>query len=291
MNIFQRYFSKHLEKMRETLSESQIIEYEQKADEMIKLIAWISIASLIILIIGEVGSSDSRTLSKWYSLAVLIFFQVISLLWSYRKFYQMIRQVQGIKDNWNMAVYVASALGVLATCFAVFDFINLMNGGINEHENVFECPQAKMTVHIPPGFTDVTYEEGSNSGCIRWYVENNQTVIWVYTYIGWAYTDTYEDQYGDAHSVLEAHYDSFVINDRIYYKGGMKSDPEMIEINSLPAYVSYGRRDKDVDYEYVIYRMHRNDALICVTYAYSAGQDDEEQLAKAYEFVSDMEFK
>ena len=54
MNIFQRYFSKHLEKMRETLSESQIIEYEQKADEMIKLIAWISIASLIILIIGEV---------------------------------------------------------------------------------------------------------------------------------------------------------------------------------------------------------------------------------------------
>ena len=291
MNIFQRYFSKHLEKMRETLSESQIIEYEQKADEMIKLIAWISIASLIILIIGEVGFSDSRTLSKWYALAVLIFFQLISLLWSYRKFYQMIRQVQGIKDNWNMAVYVASSLGVLATCFAVFDFINLMNGGINGHENVFECPQAKMTVHIPPGFTDVTYEEGSNSGCIRWYVENNQTVIWVYTYIGWSYTDTYEDQYGDAHSVLEAHYDSFVINDRIYYKGGMKSDPEMIEINSLPAYVSYGRRDKDVDYEYVIYRMHRNDALICVTYAYSAGLDDEEQLAKAYEFVSDMEFK
>lgn len=291
MNIFQRYFSKHLEKMRETLSESQIIEYEQKADEMIKLIAWISIASLIILIIGEVGFSDSRTLSKWYVLAVLIFFQVISLLWSYRKFYQMIRQVQGIKDNWNMAVYVASALGVLATCFAVFDFINLMNGGINEPENVFECPQAKMTVHIPPGFTDVTYEEGSNSGCIRWYVENNQTVIWVYTYIGWSYTDTYEDQYGDAHSVLEAHYDSFVRNDRIYYKGGMKSDPEMIEINSLPAYVSYGRRDKDVDYEYVIYRIHRNDALICVTYAYSAGLDDEEQLAKAYEFVSDMEFK
>lgn len=277
--------------MRETLSESQIIEYEQKADEMIKLIAWISIASLIILIIGEVGFSDSRTLSKWYALAVLIFFQLISLLWSYRKFYQMIRQVQGIKDNWNMAVYVASSLGVLATCFAVFDFINLMNGGINGHENVFECPQAKMTVHIPPGFTDVTYEEGSNSGCIRWYVENNQTVIWVYTYIGWSYTDTYEDQYGDAHSVLEAHYDSFVINDRIYYKGGMKSDPEMIEINSLPAYVSYGRRDKDVDYEYVIYRMHRNDALICVTYAYSAGLDDEEQLAKAYEFVSDMEFK
>lgn len=291
MNIFQRYFSKHLEKMRETLSESQIIEYEQKADEMIKLIAWISIASLIILIIGEVGFSDSRTLSKWYVLAVLIFFQVISLLWSYRKFYQMIRQVQGIKDNWNMAVYVASALGVLATCFAVFDFINLMNGGRNGHENVFECPQAKMTVHIPPGFTDVTYEEGSNSGCIRWYVENNQTVIWVYTYIGWSYTDTYEDQYGDAHSVLEAHYDSFVRNDRIYYKGGMKSDPEMIEINSLPAYVSYGRRDKDVDYEYVIYRIHRNDALICVTYAYSAGLDDEEQLAKAYEFVSDMEFK
>lgn len=291
MNIFQRYFSKHLEKMRETLSESQIIEYEQKADEMIKLIAWISIASLIILIIGEVGFSDSRTLSKWYVLAVLIFFQVISLLWSYRKFYQMIRQVQGIKDNWNMAVYVASALGVLATCFAVFDFINLMNGGINGHENVFECPQAKMTVHIPPGFTDVTYEEGSNSGCIRWYVENNQTVIWVYTYIGWSYTDTYEDQYGDTHSVLEANYDSFVRNDRIYYKGGMKSDPEMIEINSLPAYVSYGRRDKDVDYEYVIYRIHRNDALICVTYAYSAGLDDEEQLAKAYEFVSDMEFK
>ena len=291
MNIFQRYFSKHLEKMRETFSESQIIEYEQKAVEMIKLIAWISIASLIILIIGEVGFSDSRTLSKWYVLAVLIFFQVISLLWSYRKFYQMIRLAPEIKGNWNMAVYVASALGVLATCFAVFDFINLMNGGINEHENVFECPQAKMTVHIPPGFTDVTYEEGSNSGCIRWYVENNQTVIWVYTYIGWAYTDTYEDQYGDAHSVLEAHYDSFVINDRIYYKGGMKSDPEMIEINSLPAYVSYGRRDKDVDYEYVIYRIHRNDALICVTYAYSAGLDDEEQLAKAYEFVSDMEFK
>ena len=221
MNIFQRYFSKHLEKMRETLSESQIIEYEQKADEMIKLIAWISIASLIILIIGEVGSSDSRTLSKWYALAVLIFFQVISLLWSYWKFYPMIRLAPEIKGNWNMAVYVASALGVLATCFAVFDFINLMNGGINEHENVFECPQAKMTVHIPPGFTDITYEEGSNSGCIRWYVENNQTVIWVYTYIGWSYTDTYEDQYGDAHSVLEANYDSFVINDRIYYKGGM----------------------------------------------------------------------
>ena len=55
--------------MRETLSESQIIEYEQKADEMIKLIAWISIASLIILIIGEVGFSDSRTLSKWYVIA------------------------------------------------------------------------------------------------------------------------------------------------------------------------------------------------------------------------------
>ena len=291
MNIFQRYFSKHLEKMRETLSESQIIEYEQKADEMIKLIAWISIASLIILIIGEVGFSDSRTLSKWYVLAVLIFFQVISLLWSYRKFYQMIRQVQGIKDNWNMAVYVASALGVLATCFAVFDFINLMNGGINEHENVFECPQAKMTVHIPPGFTDVTYEEGSNSSSIRWYVENNETVIWVYTYIGWSYTETYEDQYGNVHYVLESHYDSFVRNDRIYYKGGMKSEPEMIEINSLPAYVSYGRRDKDVDYEYVIYRIHRNDALICVTYAYSAGLDDKEQLAKAYEFVSDMEFK
>ena len=291
MNIFQRYFSKHLEKMRETLSESQIIEYEQKADEMIKLIAWISIASLIILIIGEVGFSDSRTLSKWYVLAVLIFFQVISLLWSYRKFYQMIRQVQGIKDNWNMAVYVASALGVLATCFAVFDFINLMNGGINEHENVFECPQAKMTVHIPPGFTDVTYEEGSNSSSIRWYVENNETVIWVYTYIGWSYTETYEDQDGNVHYILESHYDSFVRNDRIYYKGGMKSEPEMIEINSLPAYVSYGRRDKDVDYEYVIYRIHRNDALICVTYAYSAGLDDEEQLAKAYEFVSDMEFK
>ena len=83
--------------MRETLSESQIIEYEQKADEMIKLIAWISIASLIILIIGEVEFSDSRTLSKWYALAVLIFFQVISLLWSYWKFYPMIRQVQGIK--------------------------------------------------------------------------------------------------------------------------------------------------------------------------------------------------
>lgn len=277
--------------MRETLSESQIIEYEQKADEMIKLIAWISIASLIILIIGEVGFSDSRTLSKWYVLAVLIFFQVISLLWSYRKFYQMIRQVQGIKDNWNMAVYVASALGVLATCFAVFDFINLMNGGINEHENVFECPQAQMTVHIPPGFTDVTYEEGSNSSSIRWYVENNETVIWVYTYIGWSYTETYEDQDGNVHYVLESHYDSFVRNDRIYYKGGMKSDPEMIEINSLPAYVSYGRRDKDVDYEYVIYRIHRNDALICVTYAYSAGLDDKEQLAKAYEFVSDMEFK
>ena len=48
---------------------------------------------------------------------------------------------------------------------------------------------------------------------------------------------------------------------------------------------------EDVDYEYVIYRIHRNDALICVTYAYSAGLDDEEQLAKAYEFVSDMEFK
>lgn len=291
MNIFQRYFSKHLEKMRETLSESQIIEYEQKADEMIKLIAWISIASLIILIIGEVGFSDSRTLSKWYVLALLIFFQVISLLWSYRKFYPMIRQVQGIKDNWNMAVYVASALGVLATCFAVFDFINLMNGGINDHENVFECPQAKMTVHIPPGFTDVTYEDGSTPSSIRWYVENNETVIWVYTYIGWSYTETYEDQDGNVHYVLESHYDSFVRNDRIYYKGGMKSEPEMIEINSLPAYVSYGRRDKDVDYEYVIYRIHRNDALICVTYAYSAGLDDAEQLAKAYEFVSDMEFK
>jgi hypothetical protein len=71
----------------------------------------------------------------------------------------------------------------------------------------------------------------------------------------------------------------------------MRSTPEMVEINSLPAYVSYGRRDRDVDYEYIVYRLHRNDALICVTYAYSAKLDDNEQRTKAYEFVSDMEFK
>jgi hypothetical protein len=291
MNVIQRYFPKHLEKMSETLDEPLLIEYEQKADETVKLITWISLASLLILIIGEVGFSSSRLFSKWCSLGVLIFIQIISLLLSYRKFYPMLRPVLDIRTNWNMAVFVASALGTWATCICVFEFMTLINCGVNEEENIFTCPQAKMTVHIPPGFTDVTYEKGSNSGSICWYVENNETVIWVYTYIGWSYTETYEDPDGNEHSILESHYDSFVRSDKMYYKGGMKFPPEMVEINSLPAYVSYGRRDRDVDYEYIVYRLHRNDALICVTYAYSGKLDDNEQRTKAYEFVSDMEFK
>lgn len=65
----------------------------------------------------------------------------------------------------------------------------------------------------------------------------------------------------------------------------------MIEINSQMAYMSFGKRDTDSDYMFIIYRFLRNDALICVTYAFSPTLGQNEQKQIAYEFVSKMEFK
>ena len=297
MTTLERFFSKNAKRMQSELSEEQFKVYHEIASMMLKRIVWIALAVIVTLVFNVIETSNSEVVSKLYVIAVVIIFQIIALLIDLKKIYPIIYNVTDVKERWKNGVFAVAFAGVIAFGVAVMDFVDILSRMSNNTETtfnaeqIFTCEEVGMKVTVPSGYTEITYEDVGTENSVRWYVENNETVIWVYTYMGWSYVDSYQDAEGNKRHILDAHFDAFEVLDKIYYRGGFLADPLMTEVHLQPAYMSYGKRDVDSDYKFIIYRFLRNDALICVTYAFSSTLDEEDQKQKAYEFVSKMEFE
>lgn len=277
-----------------SLSAEEYAVFLEKAKSLVNMILWTLLACIIILIVRTDPSKSSRLTGKLYALAIVIPFYFVEILSLFRNIFSYIKDDADEKMNWMAAVLVTSIISVATTVVAVNDLIDMFTTDVvkvNKKEQVFVCDDIHMKVTVPAGYGDIAYENVGTENSVRWYVENETNVIWVYVFKDWSFTSTYENAEGEIRSVLETHFDNFVIADKVYFKGGFLSKPEMIEINSQAAFMSFGKRDTDSDYRFIIYRFLRNDALICVTYAFSPTLDQEEQKQVAYDFVSNMEFK
>ena len=290
MKIIDRLLSKNYQLMQERLDGAYFVEYKVKAEEVLKIILWLVLASLAVLVIRGLEYGSARVFGKTIGLAALIAIELISLLLSYRKLLPFIREMDDIKSNWNIAVYTVSMVGLLGVGLSAYDLINLFrSGSLNESCQVYECPDLNMTITVPPGYTDISHDTGSQDD-ICWYVWNDDNTIWVEICLGWSSTDSYVDVNGNKCNIIDAHYDGFVRDDKVFYRGGMYGEPRMMEIDDNPVYFSTGKHIKDGDDNHITYRLIRGNALIIVTYVYNDKLDRSDQERKAYEFVSDIKF-
>lgn len=294
MNILKKLFPRYLQSKEESLSAEEYADFSDKAKRLVNMIFWTLLTCIVILLVRTDPSKSSRLTGKQCGFAIVMPIFCIEILSLFRKFFVYIKGDAGEKMNWTTAVLVTSLMSVVTAVIAVNDMIDMFTpdrAEINRKEQTFVYEDVGMKVTVPAGYSDITYEDVGTENSVRWYVENETNVIWVYIYNDWSFTSTYENADGEIRSVLETHFDRFVVSDKVYFKGGFLSEPEMIEINSQAAFMSFGKRDTDNDYRFIIYRFLRNDALICVTYAFSPALDQEGQKQIAYEFVSNMEFK
>ena len=291
MKIIDRLLSRNYQLMQERLDGPYFVEYKVKAEEIVKIIMWLVLASLIVLVIRGLEYESARVFGKTVGLAALIAIELISLLLAYRKLLPFIREMNDIKSNWNTAIYTISMVGLLAVGLSAYDLINLFRSGsvLNESCQVYTCPALNMTVTVPPGYTEISHDTDSQDD-ICWYVWNNDNTIWVVIYPGWTSTDSYVDDNGNKRNIIDAHYDKFVRDDKVFYQGGMYSEPRMMEIDDNSIYFSTGKHIKDSDKSHITYRLMRRKALIVVTYVYDDKLDRSDQERKAYEFVSDIKF-
>lgn len=293
MKIIERLLSKNCQLMQDRLDGAHFVEYKVKAEEVVKIIMWLALASLAVLAIRcvDFSSSSSRTIGKFYSLVLLIVIEIFVLLLSYRKLWPFIREMDDIKSNWNIAIYMASMVGLLAAGLSAYDFIKMFrSGSVNESCQVYECPDINMTVTVPPGYTDISYRDTGSQNDILWCVWNRDNTIWVEICVGWTSIDSYVDADGNICNIIDTHFEEFVRDDKAFYRGGMESEPRMMVIDDNPVYFSSGRYAKDDDKHHITYRLMRRKALIIVTYVYDDSHDRLEQERKAHEFVSNIKF-
>ena len=298
MSLIEKRFPEYARNKKSELSEGEYRVFVKTSDSLMQLVRMLVLACVLLLLARAFPDKSARLIGKIYGLGLCLSFYIYELTAKFIKLYGYVR-----KDLKEKRYLIAATLLTLLLCAGTFilcvnDFAEIVRkdgaaikNTFNKKAQTFVCDEIGMKVEVPPGYSDITYESVGDENSVRWYVENETNVIWVYVYMDWSFVSCYTDSEGNICDIMDVHFDRFHSIDKAYFQGGFLAYPEMVEMDSRPAYMAYGMRDTDSDDRYVIYRFLRNNALICVTYAFASSLDQEEEMKEAYGFVSDMEFK
>lgn len=161
------------------------------------MIFWTLLTCIVVLLVRMDPSKSSRLTGKLYGLVIVIPFDLLEVLSLFRNFFVYIKDDAEEKMNWMTVVLVTSIISVFTVVIAVNDLIDMFTSDsmeINKKEQVFVCDDIHMKVAVPAGYSDITYENAD----------------------------------GEIRSVLETHFDRFVVADKAYFKGGFLAEPEMM---------------------------------------------------------------
>jgi len=292
MNIAEKILPGYIRRKKTELSVDDFRLFSESADRLVKIILWTVLASACILICRIDIGDTPRFAGKMAGLAAVIPFELWEMVSALRSVRPFLEKSDPSRENWTFAVVLSFLLGVLTCVVSILDVATLLNGNIEtkDHEQTFVYEDIKMHVTVPEGYSEIACSE-SEEGCPIWSVSCKTGFICVLVAKDWTFSDFYIDANHEERHILEVYYDRFLMADKMYFKGGLFSKPEFLDVNKEYTYVAYGKCDEKACHKAIVFRFLKNNAQIVVTWGFDSDLDKNEQWNKAVRFVSDMEFK